>query len=75
MAQVHPADLSGGKGAAAAPALDEEAPTAAEPSKLSDLSAKQVELKTSVGVPDGRGEPEMQAQPGLLTNERGNLKV
>ena len=47
MAQVHPADVSGGKGAAVAPALDEEAPTAAEPSKLSGLSAKQVELKTS----------------------------
>ena len=47
MAQVHPADASGGKGAAAASALDEEAPTAAEPSKLSGLSAKQVELKTS----------------------------
>ena len=30
--------------------------------------------KIPVGVPDGGGEPEMQAQPGIFTNERGNLK-
>ena len=40
-----------------------------------NLESEMDKMEYPVGVPDGRGEPEMQAQPGIFTNERGNLKV